>query len=180
MKVMFISDIHGSLKYLNKAIQKFEEEKADKLVLLGDLLEGSNNLPDYFYNPLEVVELLNQYKERIIAIRGNCDREADQSKFEFPCMATFTEIKYNDRRIFATHGHQYNRDNMPKLSDGDIFIHGHLHIPIAEKFGGIYYLNPGSISLPRQNSKNSYGVLEGDRFSIKDLDGFILKDIEIV
>ncbi len=180
MKIMFVSDIHGSIKYLNRVIQSFEEEKADKLVLLGDFLEGSSNIPDYFYNPLEVAELLNQYKYKIIAVRGNCDSDADQRKFEFPMLDNFVEFNYHDRKIFATHGHQYHKNNMPNLNKGDIFIQGHLHVPDAIKFQGIYYLNPGSISLPRQNSRNSYGILEGERFLIKDLEGNILKEIEII
>ncbi len=180
MKIMFISDIHGSIKYLNKAINRFEEEKADKLVILGDFTEGSSARPDYFYNPLEVTELLNEYKEQIIAVRGNCDSEADQRLLDFPMMAKFTEIQFGNRKIFATHGHLYDKWNMPKLNKGDIFIHGHVHVPIAEMVNGIYYFNPGSISLPRQNSKNSYGILELDRYTIRDLDGSLITEISIL
>ncbi len=179
MKIMFVSDIHGSIKFLNMAIKRFEEEQADKLVLLGDLTEGSN-IQNYFYDPDEVVDLLNQYKDKIIAVRGNCDREADQRKFEFSCMANFTEIQYNNKVIFATHGHIYSKGNMPKLNKGDIFIHGHLHVPIAEEYNSIYYLNPGSISLPRQKSRNSYGLLVDNKFYIKDLEGDVVAEIDII
>ncbi len=92
MKIMFMSDIHGSIKFLNKAIERFEEEKADTLVLLGDLMEGSRNLPDYFYNPEEVAGLLNQYKDKIIAVSGNCDCEADQRLLDFNIRYTSVEI----------------------------------------------------------------------------------------
>ncbi len=179
MKIMFMSDIHGSMKYLNMAMDKFEEEKADKIVLLGDLLEGSRNQPDYFYNPEGLAELLNQYKDKIIAVSGNCDNMMDQRLLEFDIRANYKEIDFGERRIFATHGHRYNKENMPELDEGDIFIHGHLHVPIAEMFEGVYYLNPGSVSLPRQNSKNSYGILDENKFVIKDLDGNIVKEIKI-
>ncbi len=179
MKIMFMSDIHGSLKYLNKAIERLEEEKVDKIVLLGDLLEGANYAPDYFYNPEEVADLLNQYKDKITAVSGNCDCMEDQKLLEFPITANFVEIELNDRKIFATHGHRYNKENMPDLNKGDIFIQGHLHVPTAEVLNGVYYLNPGSISLPRKNSKNSYGLLEDNVFTIKDLDGKKVKNIKI-
>ncbi len=179
MKIMFISDIHGSIKFLNKAISRFIEEDADKLVILGDITEGSYAQPDYFYNPVEVVQLLNEYKDKIIAVRGNCDREADQRLFEFSILSNYEEIQLGDRKIFATHGHNYSKSNMPKLNKGDIFIHGHLHTPIAEVNNGIYYLNPGSISLPRDNSKNSYGILDNNKFIIKDLDGGFVKELDI-
>ncbi len=180
MKIMFLSDIHGSIKFLNMAMNRYEEEKADKIVLLGDLLEGSNRLADYFYNPEEVAELLNQHKDKIIAVSGNCDCMADQKMLDFSIGDNFVEIEFGKRKIFATHGHRYNIENMPNLNQGDIFIQGHLHVPTAETFNGVYYLNPGSVSLPRQNSKNSYGILTDDMFLIKDLNGEIVKQIEIL
>ncbi len=181
MKIMFLSDIHGSLKYAKLGIDKFEEEKADKLVLLGDLMYHGprNTLPDE-YNPKEVADLLNQYKNRILAIRGNCDSEVDQMLLEFPIMSDYAEILLNEYKIFVTHGHIYDKENMPLLNKGDVFIHGHFHLPMAEKLGDIYYLNPGSISLPKENNKNSYGILENNNFIIKDLEGNTIKEIEIV
>ncbi len=180
MKIMFISDIHGSIKYLNMAMERFEEEKADMIVLLGDLMEGHRHIPDYFYNPKAVAELLNEYKDKIVAVCGNCDNMTDQKLLEFSIKEDYREIYFGERTIFATHGHRYNMDNMPDLDEGDIFIHGHLHVPIAEVIDGVYYLNPGSISLPRQNSKHSYGILVDGLFTIKDLDGNLVKEIEIV
>ncbi len=181
MKIMFLSDIHGSLKYAKLGIGKFEEEKADKLVLLGDLMyHGPRNPLTEEYNPKEVADLLNKYKEKITAIRGNCDSEVDQMLLEFPIMADYTEIILNNFKIFATHGHIYDREKMPLLNKGDIFIHGHFHLPMAEKLGDVYYLNPGSVSLPKDNFKNSYGILEDRLFTIKDLEGNIIKEIEIL
>ncbi len=181
MKIMFLSDIHGSIKYLRKAIEKFEEEKADRLILLGDLMyHGPRNaLPDE-YDTKAVASLLNEYKEKILAVRGNCDSEVDQMLLEFPIMSDFCEMIYENRKIFATHGHLYNKEKMPFLNRGDIFIHGHFHVPMAEVFKEVYYLNPGSISIPKENSKNSYAILEGDCFRIMDLDGGVVKSISII
>ncbi len=180
MKIMFLSDIHGSVKYAELAIKKFNEEEATHLVLLGDLMyHGPRNpLPDE-YDPKVVADILNEYKEKIVAVRGNCDSEVDQMLLNFPIMSDYTEILLNKNKVFATHGHIYNKDNMPKLNKGDIFIHGHFHIPMAQKIDDVYYLNPGSISLPKENSKNSYGILEAGTFKIKDLDGNIVKEINI-
>ncbi len=180
MKIMFLSDIHGSLKYAKLGINKFEEEKADKLVLLGDLMyHGPRNPLPEEYNPKDVAELLNQYKNKVLAIRGNCDSEVDQMLLEFPIMSDYTEILLNDYKIFATHGHIYDKENMPILNKGDVFIHWHFHLPMAEKLGDVYYLNPGSVSLPKDNNKNSYGILENNKFIIKDLEGNTIKEIEI-
>ncbi len=181
MKIMFLSDIHGSLKYLNCAIKRFEEEKADKLILLGDLMyHGPRNPLPEEYQPKEVADILNKHKEKIIAVRGNCDSEVDQMLLEFPIMADYTEIILENHKIFATHGHIYNKENMPLLNSNDIFIHGHFHIPMAEKINEIYYLNPGSISLPKENNKNSYGILKDNKFLIKDLLGNTIKEINIL
>lgn len=181
MKIFFMSDIHGSAYYTEKALDKFREEKADFIAILGDeLYHGARNPLPKEYNPKEVIKLLNQYSDKIIAIRGNCDSEVDEMVLDFPIMSTYSTILYEGRRIFLTHGHVYNEDNMPKLSSGDIFVYGHTHIPKAEKQGDIYILNPGSITLPKENNPNSYGVLENNLFSIKNLDGKVFKKIEII
>jgi len=180
MKLFFISDIHGSIYYLNKVFDKFKEEKADYIIILGDILyHGARNPLPKEYNPKGVIEIINSYADRIIAIRGNCDSEVDQMVLDFPIMSTYSTILYNNKRLFLTHGHIYNENNLPKLMDGDIFIYGHTHIPKAEKTRNIYVINPGSITLPKENSPHSYGVLEDNIFRIKDLDGDVYKEIDI-
>ncbi len=181
MRIMFISDIHGSIIYAKKAIEKFESEKCDKLVITGDILyhDSHHGNPEDF-NKKEVANLLNQYNDKIIAIRGNCDSDSDQWLLDFDMMEDYKEILLEDRKIFITHGHLFNRESMPRLNKGDLFIHGHFHVPMTEVVGEVYYLNPGSISLPRQNSKNSYGILDGDKFTVKDLEGTMVKEIAIL
>lgn len=178
MKLFFISDIHGSVYYLQKALERFLEEEADYIVILGDILyHGARNPLSLEYDAKKVTEIINGYADKIIAVRGNCDSEVDQMVLDFPIMSTYSNILYNNRRLFLTHGHIYNEDNMPKLNDGDLFIYGHYHIPRAEKKGDVYFINPGSITLPKENSPHTYGVLDGDMFRIKDIDGNVFKEI---
>lgn len=180
MKIFFISDIHGSAYYIRKALENFNKENADYIVILGDeLYHGARNPLPLEYNPKEVAKLLNEFADRIIAVRGNCDSEVDEMVLNFPMMTSYSTILYNDIRLFLTHGHIYNEDNLPKLRDGDVFIYGHTHIPKAEKKGNIFIINPGSITLPKENNPNSYGVLEDNIFKIKDLEGNIIKEVNI-
>lgn len=180
MKLFFISDIHGSVYYLNKALERFEKEQADYLVILGDLLyHGARNPLPKEYEPKKVIELLNSLSDRIISVRGNCDSEVDQMVLDFPIMADYSTIFYEGKRLFLTHGHIYNEGNMPKLKDGDVFIYGHIHIPKAEKLDNIFFINPGSITLPKENNPHTYGILEGDVFTIKELDGSVFKETSI-
>lgn len=180
MKLFVISDIHGSVYYLEKAMERLEKENADMILILGDILyHGARNPLPKDYNPKEVIEILNNHKEKIIAIKGNCDSEVDEMVLEFPIMSTYSNIIYNDKRLFLTHGHIYNEENMVSLNKGDVFLYGHTHIPRAEKKDGIYYINPGSITLPKENNPHTYGVLEDDIFEIKDLEGNIIKNIKI-
>lgn len=178
MKIFFISDIHGSLYYAKKALEIFKKENADYIVILGDeLYHGARNPLPLEYNPKEVAQLFNEFAHKIIAVRGNCDSEIDEMVLNFPMMSTYSIVLYNNRRLFLTHGHIYNEDNLPKLSEGDVFAYGHIHIPKAEKKENIFIINPGSITFPKENNPNSYGVLEENTFKIKDLDGNVFKEI---
>lgn len=180
MKLFFMSDIHGSLYYLEEALEKFEYEKADYLVILGDALyHGPRNPLPKDYNPKEVAELLNKYKNKIIAIRGNCDSEVDQMIIDYPMMSDYSIILYNNRRLFLTHGHIYNKNNLPNLNENDILMHGHTHIPAAEKLEQIYLFNPGSITLPKEGNPNSYGILDNNILQVKDLEGKVIKELKL-
>lgn len=181
MKIFFISDVHGSVYYLSKAIEKFKEEEADYIVILGDhLYHGARNPLPKEYNPKQVIKILNSFSDKIIAVRGNCDSEVDEMVLEFPIMATYSNILYNNKRLFLTHGHIYNENNMPNLTEGDVFIYGHTHIPKAEKINNIFIINPGSITLPKENNPHTYGILNNHIFTIKDLEGRVYKKITII
>ena len=178
MKLMFISDIHGSFYYANQAIKKFEEEKADKLIILGDILYHGprNDLPTE-YAPKKVISLLNAYKNKIIAVRGNCDAEVDQMVLDFAIRSDYATIDVDNHHFFLTHGHLFDENNLPNLNSGDIFVYGHIHKQVMKIENGIYIINPSSISLPKEGN-NSYGIYENDEFMIKEFDNSIIKRIK--
>ncbi|WP_138207304.1 phosphodiesterase [Haloimpatiens lingqiaonensis] len=180
MKLFFISDIHGSSYYLKKALDIFEKEQCNYLVILGDqLYHGARNPLPKDYNPKEVTEMLNSHKDKIIAVRGNCESEVDQMVIKYPTMSDYSIVLYEGRRLFLTHGHIYNRDNLPNLSSGDAIIHGHTHVPVAEKQDSIFIINLGSITFPKENTPHCYGILEKNTFTIKTLEGEVYKEIEL-
>lgn len=160
--IMIASDLHGSFYYTRCLIEAYKKENPDMLLLLGDILYHGprNDLPKE-YNPKGVIELLNGIKQNIRSVRGNCDAEVDQMVLEFPIMAPFSILMLDDITIYATHGHINNIDNPPILQSGDILLYGHTHIPASEKFGNNnIYLNPGSVSIPKNGSVNSYMMIK--------------------
>lgn len=180
MKLFFMSDIHGSLKYAKLGIDVFIKENADYMVILGDVLyHGPRNPLPEEYNPKEVANLINKYKNKIIGVRGNCDADVDQMLLEYPCMMDYNVILADNKRVFITHGHIYNEKNRLNMAEGDVLIYGHTHIPVAKKENDIYVINPGSISYPKENNPHSYGILEDNIFYIKDICGNVIKSIEL-
>lgn len=173
MKLMIASDIHGSAFYCRELLEAFKREQADKLLLLGDVLYHGprNDLPKE-YAPKEVISLLNEQKNKIVCVRGNCDTEVDQMVLEFPVLADYCIIYNEKRMIYATHGHVYNTGALPPLQAGDILLHGHTHIPAWTEFGeDNLYLNPGSVSIPKEGSEHGYMVLEDTVVTWKNLAG---------
>ncbi|MFT5236400.1 MAG: putative phosphoesterase, partial [Shewanella sp.] len=159
-----------------RMIAAFEHCGAQYLLLLGDILNhGPRNAIPPGYAPMKVVDLLNAYGDKIIAVRGNCDSEVDQMLLSFPMMADYNWVLLADgRRLFLTHGHLYRADNAIDLSAGDILASGHTHLPVAEKQGDIILFNPGSVTIPRGDNKASYGVLADNKLSVMSFDGDVL------
>lgn len=171
MKLLFASDIHGSLYYLNKLINVIEIEKPDKIVLLGDLLyHGPRNDLPKDYNPKASIDILNSLKEKIICVRGNCDTEVDQMVLSFPILSDYTCIFIDDIMLYLSHGHIYNKDNLPPLSENTVFISGHTHVPTNILSGNVRCLNPGSVSIPKENSCHSYMIYENKEFLWKNIE----------
>ncbi len=179
MKLMFASDIHGSFSSCEKMLDVYAKEKCDKLILLGDLLYHGprNDLPGD-YAPKKVIELLNSAKREILAVRGNCEAEVDQMVLDFSVMSE-SMIIYDKVMFFVTHGHIYNMQNPPKLNAGDILIHGHTHVQCVKRFGENVYINPGSISIPKENNTPSYMIYESGRFCIYDFDKNVINLYEM-
>ena len=169
-KLMIASDIHGSALWCHALLDAFEREKADRLLLLGDLLYHGprNDLPDG-YAPKEVIAMLSGIKEKILAVRGNCDTEVDQMVLPFPILADYALLDVQNLTIFATHGHVWNDGNLPPLCPSDVLLFGHSHLPKMEKTGGVLCVNPGSVSLPKGGSTRGYLVLEGGVFTRREL-----------
>ena len=172
MKWMIASDLHGSAYYCRKMLEAFEREEAYRLLLLGYLLyHGPRNDLPREYAPKEVIPLLNGKREKLLCVRGNCDAEVDQMVLEFPVLADYAVLPVGRRLIYATHGHIYHVKNLPPLAPGDVLLHGHTHVPAWTEFGqGNLYLNPGSVSIPKENSPNSYMTLEGNTMQWKELE----------
>ncbi|MFW0765188.1 phosphodiesterase [Trabulsiella odontotermitis] len=163
MKLMFASDIHGSLPATERMLERFAQSGAQWLIVLGDLLyHGPRNALPEGYAPAAVAEALNAQASRIIAVRGNCDSEVDQMLLKFPITAPWQQVLTGCQRLFLTHGHLYGPDNLPALAAGDVLVSGHTHIPVAEKRGEVIYFNPGSVSIPKGDFVASYGMLEDD------------------
>ena len=174
MKWMIASDIHGSAAYCEKLLAAFGREQADRLLLLGDLLyHGPRNDLPQGYAPKEVIAQLSGVKDKVFCVRGNCEAEVDQMVLPFPVLADYCLLEQKGRVIFATHGHHYNLENPPLLQPGDVLLHGHTHIPAKDNSLGFWYLNPGSVSIPKENSPHSYMTLEDGQFLWKDLDGAV-------
>lgn len=180
MKWFIASDIHGSGYYCKKLIEAFKEEQADRLLILGDILyHGPRNDLPKGYAPKEVIALLNPLKNTILSVRGNCDTEVDQMVLEFPVLAEYALIPTDTGVIFATHGHRFNNSALPPINSGDILLHGHTHVPACEEHPTHIYINPGSVSIPKEDSPHSYMIFEDNTFLWKTLEGEIYKSYKI-
>lgn len=172
MKWLIASDIHGSAYYCEKLIERYKEEKANRLLLLGDILyHGPRNDLPRDYAPKKVISMLNEMKDDIICVRGNCDGEVDQMVLVFPILADYAVIDIGENVIFATHGHHYNESCLPPIKQGDILLNGHTHIPKCVSHESYIYMNPGSVSIPKENSPHSYMTFENGVFLWKVIDG---------
>lgn len=177
---MFASDIHGSAPCCRKLLERYEAEKPDKLILLGDLLYHGprNDLPEG-YAPKEVISMLNGMKKELLCVRGNCEAEVDQMVLEFPVMADYMTMWLDGRMLFGTHGHLFDIENMPNINEGDIIISGHTHIYRAEKKNGIFLINTGSVSLPKNGNPKSYAIYKDGMFEIVGMNGEHLGSIVV-
>ena len=177
MKLLIISDIHGSLYYAKKILEIENREKPDKIILLGDLYyHGPRNELTQEYNPIEVSKILNSLKDKLLVVKGNCDTEVDETISEFPFNENI-EINANGYNLFLTHGHKYNIENLPPIGVKiDIMLYGHFHTGFIKEKDGIIFANPGSISLPKGNSKHSYLIFDDNKLILKEIDGSIIEE----
>ena len=170
MKWFIASDIHGSAVWCGRMLERFAEERADRVILLGDLLYHGprNDLPEG-YAPKEVIRMLSPLRDRVLCVRGNCEAEVDQMVLPFPVLADYALVAEGSRLIFLTHGHVWNDSRMPPVHPGDVLLHGHTHVPRCDCVGGVQILNPGSVSIPKDGSWHGYMTLEDGLFVWKDI-----------
>ncbi len=175
MKYLVASDIHGSALGAEKIIEKFTQNKCDKIILLGDILyHGPRNpLPDE-YNPQKVTEILNKFSEKIIAVKGNCDAEVDQMVLNFNLNESAL-LQINNRTIFCTHGGHINPERPAKLAKNTIVLYGHFHKVCKNLIDDVTYINVGSISLPKGGTPKCYGILDEKGIKIFDLEDKIFE-----
>lgn len=180
MKLLVISDIHGSYYYAKKILEIEKRENPDKIVLLGDLYyHGPRNDLTQEYNPMEVSKILNSLKDKLIVTKGNCDAEVDEMISEFP-FKEYIEMNVNGYNLFLSHGHKYNIDNLPPLGVNiDIMMYGHFHVGFIKEKDGIIFANSGSISLPKENSKHSYLIFDDNKLILKDVDGTVIEEYNL-
>ena len=172
MKLMIASDLHGSAYFTQKLMERYGQEQPDKLLLLGDLLyHGPRNALPQNYSCPDVASQLNAVKDRIVAVRGNCDCEVDQMVLEFPMMGDYALLEINGLSLYATHGHRWSEAYPPAMAPGCLLLTGHTHVPACVPHGSYTYINPGSVSIPKGGSVCSYLMLEGRTFTWKDLEG---------
>lgn len=168
MKLMIASDIHGSSYYAAELLARFAEESPDKLVLLGDILyHGPRNDLPRDYAPKKLIEMLNPLADQLLCVRGNCDTEVDQMVLQFPILSDTVLIFDGIRILTATHGHHLDTVSAP-MKNG-IILYGHTHIPDNTLKDGIRYINPGSVSIPKNGSVNSYLIYSDGLFQWKNV-----------
>ena len=178
MKVLVISDIHGSGYYAEKIKEIDEREKPDKIILLGDLYyHGPRNELSQEYAPMKVAEILNGFKDKLLVVKGNCDAEVDEmiSDFKFE---DHLLLNINGKNIYFTHGHKYNIEVIP-YEEFEILIYGHIHQGFIQEKEGYVFANPGSISLPKCGTEHSYLILEENKIILKNVEGNILQEYTI-
>ena len=170
MKLLIASDIHGSAYWCGRLMEEIRREDPDRVLLLGDLLyHGPRNDLPRDYAPKQVIPMLSEIKEKIMAVRGNCEAEVDQMVLPFPCLADFSQLMVDGKLFHLSHGHHQNPQNLPPLPEGSVFLFGHTHVKLDESVCGIRCLNPGSVSIPKDGS-HSFLIYENGSFSFKILE----------
>ena len=182
MKLLIASDIHGDADCCRAMLAAYEKEKADKLLILGDILYHGprNDLPEG-YAPKKVIEMLNENADKLLCVRGNCDTEVDQMVLSFPVLSdtAFVYDSEADLTLFMSHGHKYSPDNLPPLSGKTVFLYGHTHILGKTVANNIPCINPGSVSLPKGGNKKTYATYKSGMIEIKDFDGNVVESHKI-
>lgn len=161
---LIASDIHGSKGSAQKILELDNKYNFKNIYLLGDInYNGARNVPPSDYSPIDVCKILGNLVSKITFICGNCDSRVDAFVFkkEFKDIVTFS---LNDFKFYLTHGDLISKDNL-KLNDKEILMYGHTHIYELTKENNHYFINPGSISLPKNNNPRTYIIFDDEKMS---------------
>lgn len=182
MKILIVSDIHGSLPALEKVLNYYVQHQCEQLCLLGDILNYGprNGLPEGL-NPQAIAEHLNARAASIVAVRGNCDSEVDQMLLHFPIMADYALVCDGKHRLFLTHGHIYHEEKLPPLSAADFFFYGHTHLQHLTPSDGVgpTICNTGSPTFPKNGNLPTFAVYEDGQIDILDLEGNLVASSKV-
>lgn len=176
MTLMIASDIHGDAAACRTLLQHFAALRAERLILLGDLLyHGPRNDLPVGYAPKEVISLLSAAAAALFCVRGNCEAEVDQMVLPFPVLAETALLFVDGRTWFACHGHRAGADptanDLPRLTPGSVVLSGHTHLPVLETApDGTVRVNPGSTSIPKGGNPASFVLYENGTFTLRRLD----------
>ncbi len=172
MRYLLVSDIHGSLPRLNEALRFYREQHCDMLLLGGDIINYGprNGVPEGLDAP-GIVAALGPLADDIVAVRGNCDSEVDQMLLPFPILHDYALLVDEGRRILLTHGHIYNKGNLPR-GHYDAVITGHTHLwELTREPDGPLWCNTGSITFPKGGNPPTLGIMEHGVITIYTLNG---------
>lgn len=170
MKSLIISDIHGASRPLEIVLSYCDTIHPDQILFVGDFLNpGPRNPITPSYDPIRVSELINALELPCYGVRGNCDSEVDQMLLNLPIMSDYHIFFSDAGSLLLTHGH-LSKENLPQSTD--VVLSGHTHIPLIHKKEHQLLLNPGSISLPKENHPATFAVLEDRQFTIYTVESF--------
>ena len=181
MKILFVSDIHGSATALDAVLHFFSSLRCDLLCIGGDIINYGprNGLPDGL-SPRDVADSLNALSDRIIAVRGNCDSEVDQMLLNFPMMADYALVADGSRRFLITHGHKFLDDNKSPWFKADVIVSGHTHLwDLHRDADGTVHLNTCSPTFPKQGRQPTFAFYDGSSLSVLNTSGETLSSLAL-
>ncbi|MBE6675445.1 MAG: phosphodiesterase [Ruminococcaceae bacterium] len=171
MKLLIASDLHGGADACTKLCDIFAQSGADRLILLGDVLyHGPRNDPPEGYAPKRVIPMLNNLADKILCVRGNCDAEVDGMMLDFDVLTDSRTLFDGDLCLYLHHGHH----DLPALAPGTVVLYGHTHVVEHHEQNGLFYFNPGSVTIPKGGNPPSYMLYENRTFTAYSLDGVVL------
>lgn len=166
MRILLLSDIHGSYEALDKIKSFIINENINKIIILGDTYSSP-----YFKSKKdeEITKILEYFLFKLhielILIKGNCDGKVAYDESPVGLLDHY-ELLLGDKKYLCYHGHR----DYSYLASYDGFIHGHSHVHAFFKEDGKVFINPGSISRPRDFTNGSFIIMSEKILTIFDMD----------